>query len=379
MAISGSTGLRPRSSLTLYHLADVRLGGAFPFLGEGGAAHRTQVRETFVRAVDQGLDLAPSVVLITGNLFGTSFPPRDLSEFARTQVGRFAAQSIPVFVAAGPLDAISDKTYAAGALTDLERVNVFPITPKVVPLPELDVSVVGVSWASASVQPDFLASIASHRTNRYLVGACCLQWPETDYAAKPLGRQVAASGANYLALGGTPVRQDLSAEKVTAWCPGAPELAGLDEGEGSPLLVKLDGDVQVTPKPVARRRAALFTLQPQAYATTEDLAGAIRALGNPNLAAVIRLTGHSRINQWIDTEDLRERLAREFLSLDIIDESWPSLEDVDAAVYPELSVAGRYVSVARAELERATGDEARRRAGAALRLGLALLEGRRPS
>jgi hypothetical protein len=52
---------------------------------------------------------------------------------------------------------------------------------------------------------------------------------------------------------------------------------------------------------------------------------------------------------------------------------------VDAAVYPELSVAGRYVGVARAELERATTDEARHRAGAALRLGLALLEGRQPS
>ncbi len=376
MAISGSTGLRPRSSLTLYHLADVRLGGAFPFLGEGGAAHRTQVRETFVRAVDQGLDLAPSLVLITGNLFGTSFPSRDLAEFTRVQCGRFAERGIPVLVAAGPLDAISDKAYAAGALADLQRVSVFPPTPKVVALPDLDTSVVGVSWASASVQPDFLASIASHRANRYLIGACCLQSPETDDAA--LRRQIVASGANYLALGGTPVRHDLSTEKVAAWCPGAPELAGLDEGEGSPLLVKLDGKVEATPKPVARRRAAQFTIRPQEYATTEDLAGAIRALGNPNLAAIVRLTGNSRINQWIDTEDLRERLGREFLSLDIIDESWPSLEDVDAAVYPELSVAGRYVAVARAELERATGEEARRRAGAALRLGLALLEGRRP-
>ncbi len=379
MAISGSTGLRPRSSLTLYHLADVRLGGAFPFLGEGGTAHRTQVRETFVRAVDQGLDLTPSVVLITGNLFGTSFPSRDLSEFARVQCGRFAERGIPVLVAAGALDAISDKTYAAGALTDLERVSVFPTTPKVIALPDLDMSVVGVSWASASVPPDFLASVASHRTNRYLVGACCLQWPETDDAAQALRRQIVASGANYLALGGTPVRHDLSTEKVSAWCPGAPELAGPDEGEGAPLLVKLDGKVEATPKPVARRRAAQFTLQTQAYATNEDLAGAIRALGNPNLAAVVRLTGNSRINQWIDLEDLRERLAREFLSLDIIDESWPSLEDVDAAVYPELSVAGRYVAVARTELERATGEEARRRAGAALRLGLALLEGRRLS
>ncbi len=379
MAISGSTGLRPRSGPSLYHLADVRLGGAFPFLGDGGAAHRAQVRETFVRAVDQGLDLAPSVVLITGNLFGTPFPSRDLSEFARTQVGRFAERGLPVLVAAGALDAMYDKTYASGAFAEMERVSVFPATAKTVALPDLDMTIVGVSWGAAPVQPDFLAGVASQRANRYLIGACCLQWPETEDAARALRRQIAASGANYLALGGSPVRRNLSSEKVAAWCPGAPELVSLDEGEGSPLRVGLEPELEVTPKPVAKRRAGRFTLQPQSYATTEDLAGAIRALGDPNLAALVRLVGNSRINQWIDIDELRERLAREFLSLDIIDESRPSLEDLDAAAYPELSVAGKYVSVARAEMERATTEEARRRAGAALRLGLALLEGRRPS
>ncbi len=378
MAISGSTGPRPRSGPSLYHLADVRLGGAFPFLGEGGTAHRAQVRETFVRAVDQGVDLAPSAVLITGNLFGTPFPSRDLSDFARAQVARFAEKGIPVFIAAGHLDAIYDKTYVAGALAELERVSIFPTTPKVIPLLDLDMTVVGVSWGSAPVQSDFLSAIASNRMNRYLVGACCLQWQDTEDAMKALRRQIAASNANYLALGGSPVRRDLSVEKVTAWCPGAPELVGLDDGEGSPLLVGLDGEVEATPKPVAKRRASRFTLQPQAYASTEELAGAIRALGNSNVAAVVRLTGISRINQWIDAEELRERLTREFLSLDIVDESRPNLEDLDAAAYPELSVAGKYVGVARAEIERATSEEARRRAGAALRLGLALLEGRRP-
>jgi hypothetical protein len=379
MATSGSTGLRPRSGPSLYHLADVRLGGAFPFLGEGGTAHRTQVRETFVRVVDQGLELAPSAVLITGNLFGTPFPSRDLCDFARTQIARFAGKGIPVFIAAGHLDAITDKTYAAGALSDLERVSIFPTTLKVIALPDLEMTVVGASWGAAPVQSDFLAAVASNRLHRYLIGACCLQYPDTDDATKALRRQIAASGANYLALGGSAVYRDLSTEKVVAACPGAPELVGLDDGEGAPLLVGLDGQADVTPRPVAKRRAARFTLQPQSYATTEDLAGAIRALGNTNLAAVVRLTGISRINQWIDVDELRERLAREFLSLDIIDDSRPNLEDLDASAYPELSVAGKCVAVGRTEIQRATSEETRRRAGAALRLGLALLEGWRPS
>jgi hypothetical protein len=175
------------------------------------------------------------------------------------------------------------------------------------------------------------------------------------------------------------VRRDVSADKVTAWCPGAPELVSPDEGEGAPLVVRLDGAVEVTAKPVARRRFGRFTLQPVAYANTEELAAAIRALSDPSLAAVVRLVGISRMNQYIDLHDLRDRLAREFLSLDIVDESRPNIEDLNTSMYPELSVAGKFVGVVRAELERATNDDSRRRAGAALRLGLALLEGRRPS
>ncbi|MDR7455132.1 MAG: hypothetical protein QN137_11740, partial [Armatimonadota bacterium] len=216
---------RPRTAPTLYHLADVRLGGAFPFLGEGGSDHRAVVRETFVRAVDQALTLEPSIVLLTGNLFGTPFPPRDLAEFARAQIGRLTGAGAAVLVAAGPLDALHDRSYAAGALAGMERVTVFPATPKVVVLPDLEVTAVGASWASsATAPPDFLSGLTIQPADRHLIGVGYLVWPQTDEAMRALRRQIAATGAMYLALGGSPVRRDLSTERVTAWCPGSPEL-----------------------------------------------------------------------------------------------------------------------------------------------------------
>jgi hypothetical protein len=379
MGISGPAGMSPRGGPTIYHLADIHLGGAFPFLGAGGSAHRSQLREAFVRTVDQGLQFAPSVVLITGNLLGTPFPSRELSEFVRAQVARFSQTGIPVLIAAGPLDAMYDKNYAAGALAELDRVTVFPTSPKVVMLRDLEMAVVGTSWGSSTVQADVFAGFPSQRPSRHVIGAFCIPWPDSEEGLKALRRQIAATGASYLALGGSSIRRDLTTEMVAAWCPGSPELVAPDEGEGSPLLIRLGDAVEVTARPVARRRYARFTLQPAAYPTPQDLGEAIRALGGPDLAAQVRLVGNSRIDQFIDVADLRERLAPEFLALEIVDESRPAVEDLNAATYPELSVAGKFVKVVRAEMERATTEEARRRAGAALRLGLSLLEGRRPA
>lgn len=378
METSGSAR-PPRHQTAIYHVADVRLGGAFPFLGEAGDAHRQQVRETFASVVDQALELAPAVVLITGNLFGTPYPTRELAELARSQLGRLTQAGTAVLIAAGPLDALQGACYAADAVAEMDRVVVFPASPESIVLSEHDLTVVGASWTSASGPPDFPPDLAARRRTRFLVGALYVPWPESDEGVRSLRRQIAASGVDYLALGGSPVRRDLSADPVTAWCPGAPELVAPEEGSGGPLLVELGDAVRVTPGSVGRRRFGRFTLQPAAYPTVEALADAIRSLGDPHLAALVRLVGHSRPDQFVDVGVLRDRLAGEFLALDVVDESHPNPDAVGAALFPELSVAARFVEVARAELARATTEGARRRAGAALRLGLSLLEGRRPS
>ncbi len=385
MAVIEPAETQTAAGPAIYHVADVRLGGAFPFLGDAGAAHRVAVREAFVRSVDQGLLLAPDLVLITGNLFGTPQPPRDLGEFARAQIERFSGRGIPVLVAAGPLDACCEKTYAMGALSDMERVAVFPETPKAVELRDLDMTAVGVSWGAAPAQAEALAAIAAYRHVRRLVGALHIEVPDSEEGLRALRRQIAASGAAYLALGGSPVRRDLSAGTVTAWCPGAPEVVAPKEGEGSPLLVRFGNgaaaqpEMVVRPVPVAQRRFVRHTLEPAAFISIGDLAGAIQALADPNHAAVVHLRGGSRINQFIDTDELRQRMAGEFLALEIVDDSAPSASELEAAAYPDLSVAGRFVAVARSEMAKAPDPEAARRVGSALRLGLWLLEGRHHS
>lgn len=374
--VSGAPG--PRRGPVLYHLADVRLGGTFPFLGEAGAAHRRQIRETFVRAVDAGVDLRPTVVLITGNLFGTPVPSRELIEFARAQVGRFTSQGIPVLIAAGPFDPLHERSYALGAFTGLEHVTVFPAAPRAVDVADGAVRVVGISWSGAPVSVDFLTALARHPRRPYLVGAGCLALPDGEEGLAALRRLVDGSGAHYLALGHSPVRRDVGSERVTALFPGAPELVAPVEGEGSPVLVEFQGDrARPTFVPVGRRRFQRLDVNAAACAGTDDLAAAIRALGSPDLAAVVRLTGTLRLDQHFDLDHVLARARDAFLALELEDETVMAAAELAAARFPDLSAAGAFVTVARQELDRAQSPDARRIAGAALRLGLALLEGRR--
>ncbi len=361
----------------LYHLADVRLGAAFPFLGEAGAAHRRQVREALVRAVDAGIDLQPAAVLVTGNLFGTPVPSRDLLQFARDQLARFTARAIPVLIAAGPLDPLVDRTYALGAFADLERVTVFPAAPRAIDVADGAITVVGVSWSAAPVSADFLAALARYPRRPYLVGAACLEVPESNEALALLRRLIDASGTCYLALGNSPVRREVGSDRVRALFPGAPELVAPVDGDGGPVLVEFrDGHAHVTPVPVARRRFRRLALDATTYAHTDDLVAAIRSLGSPDLAAVVRLTGALHPDQPIDLDRARAGARDAFLALDLEDETTVAAVETAATRFPELSAASAFLTVARRELERAPDPEARRIAAAALRLGLALLEGR---
>jgi DNA repair exonuclease SbcCD nuclease subunit len=372
-AVSGG----PRSGPTLYHLADVRLGAAFPFLGEAGAAHRRLVRDTFVRAVDAGMDLQPAAVLVTGNLFGTSVPPRELLQFAREQLARFAGRAVPVLIAAGPLDPLIDRSYALGAFADLAHVTVFPAAPRAVEVADGAVTVVGISWSATPVSADFLTALARQPRQGYLVGAACLEVPEGEEALAALRRLIDASGAHYLALGNSPVRRALGSADVPALFPGAPELVAPVEGEGAPVLVEFrDGRAHATFVPVARRRFRRLELGAAAYARTDDLVAAIRALGSPDLAAVVRLTGALRPDQLFDLDHVLASARDAFLALDLEDETTLAAAEMADARFPELSAAAAFVTVARREVEQAPDPEARRIAAAALRLGLALLEGR---
>lgn len=373
---SGAPGARREPAL--YHLADVRLGGAFPFLGEAGAAHRRQIRETFVRAVDAGVDLRPTAVLITGNLFGTPVPSRELIEFAREQVGRFTSRGIPVLITAGPLDPLQERSYALGAFTGLEHVTVFPAAPRAVEVADGAVHVVGISWSSAPVSVDFLTALARQPRRPYLVGAGCLAPPDGGEGLGALRRLIDDSGAHYLALGHSPVRRDVSSQRVTALFPGAPELVAPVEGEGSPVLVEFQDDrVRLTFVPVGRRRFQRLEVDAAACADTDDLAAAVRALGSPEVAAVVRLTGTLRLEQHFELDQVLARARDAFLALDLEDDTAVATAELAAARFPDLSAVGAFVAVARRELDRAQSPDARRVAGAALRLGLALLEGGR--
>ena len=349
----------------LLHLADVHLGAPLPWLGERGAAQRRQVRETFARALRQGLMEHVRAVVVAGDLFATPRPPRELAEFVAGQFGHVTGAGVPVVIAAGEADALeADGTYAGGALAGVPGVTVLPPTPAVVEVPDTALAVSGRSRRRGESGPWRLPAPATGVTT---VGVGHVGVRE---AAEALA-QARDPGLAYLALGGLHRVHTIPAS-VPAWYAGTPELVDRDgQGEGGLLVALGDGPPQVSALRLGRRRAEVVTLPAASLSTTDALAAALDAHADADLVLHVRLTGEVPPGHFLDVAAVRQRLVPRFFALEISDEATVSLQAPETG---DVTVRGKFLALAQHRLGEARTPEEARRVAQAARLGLWLLD-----
>ncbi|MBI3976344.1 MAG: metallophosphoesterase [Armatimonadetes bacterium] len=365
-----------REALRILHVADVHLGAGFPWLGERGAAQRRRLRQTFADALAKGSAEGAGLVLIAGDLFGSSRPHPELTDFVRSQFARLAADGIETVIAAGENDGLDAQgAYAGGALDGLAGVTILPATPKVVEFPGLDLAVSGRSAVKGKEISDPFKGLAPGRLTR-TVGLVAVD-PRRAGGRDALARSAAAAKFTYLALGGSHRTLDLGGEEVAAWYPGSLELLARGEPPGAALLVDLGGDgARVTPLPVARGRVQRLVLEPAAYPTLEAVTAEIEALADPDLLLEVRVSGRAHPAQFIDVMALEQSLASRFFALEILDEAMPDPSAPGAGPVGTITVPGKFSELMTHQLQQAGSEAERRRIGAAYRLGLWLLTGR---
>ncbi len=361
-----------RDAPRLLHLADVHLGAGFPWLGERGPAHRRRLRQTFADALAKGAAEGVDLVLIAGNLLGSSRPHPELADFVRAQLSRLATEGIDTVIAAGEADGLDAQgAYAGGALDGLSGVTILPAAPKVIAFPARDLAVSGRSATKGREITDPFKGLTAGKART--VGLVAAD-PRRSGGRETLARAAAATGFAYLALGGSLRTLDLGAEGVAAWYPGSLEILTRGDPPGAALLVDLERDgARVTPLPLARGRIQRLALEPAAYPTLEALTTEIDALADPELLLEVRLSGRAQPAQFIDALALEQSLAPRFFGLEIIDEAMPDAAAAPAEPGGTITVPGKFAELMAAQLQQAGSETERRRIGAAHRLGLWLL------
>ena len=81
--------------IKIIHTSDVQLDAPFRFLGEKGAQHRRQLRETFGKIIDLANGGGYQLLLIAGDLFNDNRPGRDTVNFV---IRKLSELSIPVCI-----------------------------------------------------------------------------------------------------------------------------------------------------------------------------------------------------------------------------------------------------------------------------------------
>lgn len=355
------------------HAADLHLDSPFQSLPPEKAAalrqeQRTLVEELISLCNTQEADL----LLLSGDLFDSA------GVFRQTVQGlqrAFAGCRAQIFIAPGNHDFIAPGSPWLREAWP-ENVHIFQnSTITAVDLLNLGCRVYGAAFTATSC-PALLENF--HVTDSSLCNIMVLHG-DAQQANSPYNpistMQIAQSGLDYLALGH--IHSFSGAQRVGtttyAW-PGCTMGRGFDEtGEKGVISGTLNGgECNIRFLPLAKRHYAIVSVPVQG----DPLRSVVEQLPADTEMDCYRilLTGET---DKPDLAALRQALEPRFFSLDLRDETTPSV-DLWAAC-GENSLEGLFLQSLRNELDKASDDMQRRQLQQAARLGMDLLEGREVS
>lgn len=369
------------SGLKLLHTADVHLGARFQFLGRRGREQREQLRETFSRVVDITLNSGVDALLVAGDLFDSPYPSRGILEEVVYQLGRLDAEGIWAFIVPGTHDRLEPGgAYDRVDGASMAHVHVFRSEEMAPFLVEgLDLVVYGM--ATGREGRDAMAGFRAGEEARWRVGMlhASVVVPglvERD-SALVTRESIAASGLHYLALGHWHSCSDQSQGEVTAFYPGSPERLEMGSGDkGVALLVELEEGIppRVKPIPVGRRRFLDLEVDAAELGGPGGLYSLLREMADGDLALRVKVA-RAWGGEWLTTdwENVVDDLEGRFFQLEV-EVSGARSGGFRVEDYPENTVTGRFLRLAREEMAGMEGEELLV-AEEAVRLGLAQLTG----
>jgi DNA repair exonuclease SbcCD nuclease subunit len=195
-------------------------------------------------------DEAADLVVVAGDFFEHNRVPASLLD----RTARLLADAgMPVVILPGNHDpAIDQSAFQRGALDDIEGVHILGVTDEdAVLFPDWDLEV----WGHAHRDYYDMTPLRAPRprTTRWQIATAHGHYePAPDYGDAPhpswliSDAEIAATGADYVALGHWNRAQRVGNGEVRAHYSGSPDLAGTV----NVVRLTVDGEVRVTPRPV---------------------------------------------------------------------------------------------------------------------------------
>ncbi len=360
--------------MRILHAADFHLDSAFAQLpAEKARQRRRECRDTLDALAELARREAVDLVLLAGDLFdGDQVYPETVERL----LDALGSMKCPVFISPGNHDPFTPRSpYASREWP--ENVHIFKAEElTAVELKELDCVVYGAAFTESHRQSEALKSFTAPTDGR--LHLLCLHGavnePGSEYGCIR-SEQIERSGLDYLALGH--VHQYSGAQKAggSVWVySGCVEGRGFDEldDKGVVLADVEKGRTELSFVPLCRRRYRILRADVTDCTAREALEQVIPATAAEDVCRVI-FTGETGA-EGIDLRALEEDLAPRFYTLQLRDETSVAADIWQRA--GEDSLRGLFLQQLRAQYDAATENEEKERIVAAVRFGLAAMDGR---
>lgn len=361
--------------IKLLHTSDLQLDAPFVFLGEGGARHRAQLRETLAEIIRLAKDDDYQVLLIAGDLFNSNRPLQSTIDFVLSML---ASVAVPVCILPGNHDCYdASSVYRKASFPS--NVTVFADTLSHRIFPELDLTIYGKAILSKDVSEMPMQGLLRKEGTRWHVAMAHgnLLLGSVENIARPIRpEEIASCGMDYLALGDWHSYRDCSQRKVRACYCGAPEPMAFDQiGAGYVAGVELqEQGVDVQPIRVGRIMAERLDIDVSGLNTAQILECVLERSG-PEKMLEVALAGVLPAGNQIDVEEFEDLARPHFYALRVSDRSLPSM-DLQAADFPPEHVMGRFIDIMQRAINEAKDERRKLLAKQALQLGVAMLQGK---
>lgn len=350
---------------------------------EKGSLQRLQLIATLEEIGRLAVAERVDAVVIAGDLFDSNSPSSRSVDAVKRVVGGLTAERIRLFVVPGTHDSYEASSIWRALDFDSDLVTVFTDETGSVVVPDLDLTVYGLVFPHKKAPAGALKKLRRSGHTALHVGIVhgALRIPDIveDESLIFTEEEAAATGMSYLALGHWHSFIQRRFGNVVACYPGAPEFVSSRQKEaGRVVLVTIDasGAVDVEPRTVGARRFEQLSIPMDTTPSEEAVRSMIAAKADRDLVLEVTLDGLASLEMEIDPERLVAELAPDFFHLRIEDKSRPPLDDVVLEQYPEATVTGTFARIMKSRSDEAADPAARAVCEEALRLGVALLEGK---